>query len=323
MSKSRSRPLRIKYDPDNTYVVITFDLQVQQCEDPHHSWPETAISAPLRYISHVFKNLKTKTSAHAHAAIFRHASATTRHLKDDSPLVYMEPILAHGYEDIQGLVYERLLPPLHYLFDTCKSLHKLLESSVNGTREAFQQAKVNAQVYHSMTMKEIKRKDEYGIRTTQEKEDRKQMLKELDNLGKQVTEWDYQNTCRSSLLTPFCRCNLTASLLFIALPSNLNSWDDSDPSSRQFRVYFLCDNWKQGGALEEYPKHVHKNETKSTCHSLIMGIFLKKKVLSLPPTFNSANWYCTNETKRAKKKAMQRRVAVSNPSAWILATNAE
>lgn len=44
--------------------------------------------------------------------------------------------------------------------------------------------------------------------------------------------------------------------LFLLLPSDLESWDDSNPSTHSFRLYFLCDHEHE--SLEErYPTYVH------------------------------------------------------------------
>lgn len=32
------------------------------------------------------------------------------------------------------------------------------------------------------------------------------------------------------------------STLFVVLPSDLDSWDDNDPSIHHFRIYFLCND---------------------------------------------------------------------------------
>lgn len=44
--------------------------------------------------------------------------------------------------------------------------------------------------------------------------------------------------------------------LFLFLPSDLDQWDDSDPTIHTFRLYFLCD-CKYESTEERYPTHVH------------------------------------------------------------------
>ncbi|KAG0094136.1 hypothetical protein BGZ93_007517 [Podila epicladia] len=47
------------------------------------------------------------------------------------------------------------------------------------------------------------------------------------------------------------------SKLFIVLPSDLNSWEDKNPSTHKFRLYFLCDNSLDIVAQSGIPQHVH------------------------------------------------------------------
>ncbi|KAG0033745.1 hypothetical protein BGZ82_005991 [Podila clonocystis] len=52
-------------------------------------------------------------------------------------------------------------------------------------------------------------------------------------------------------------CDFATSAFFITLPSDLDSWNDSDPLTHQFRFYFLCEHWNQNGSREDLPQHVH------------------------------------------------------------------
>lgn len=55
----------------------------------------------------------------------------------------------------------------------------------------------------------------------------------------------YEKRCKSILYEVENGWDYATSKLLIVLPSDLNSWVDSDPSTHHFRLYFLCDN-KQG-----------------------------------------------------------------------------
>ncbi|KFH74050.1 hypothetical protein MVEG_01263 [Podila verticillata NRRL 6337] len=45
--------------------------------------------------------------------------------------------------------------------------------------------------------------------------------------------------------------------LFIVLPFDLDSWDDSNPSTHQFRLYFMCDICHYVDSPMNLPKHMH------------------------------------------------------------------
>lgn len=47
------------------------------------------------------------------------------------------------------------------------------------------------------------------------------------------------------------------SSLFLVLLSDLDSWNDLDPSTYQFRLYFLCDTESEGGTFDGPPQPVY------------------------------------------------------------------
>ncbi|KFH63732.1 hypothetical protein MVEG_10425 [Podila verticillata NRRL 6337] len=83
------------------------------------------------------------------------------------------------------------------------------------------------------------------------------LLEELHDLQQKVPDWDYRNICHNTLHENYFRREYSTLSLFFTLPYDLDSWDGTDPSTRQFRLYFLCDNWKGKGTNEELPQHVH------------------------------------------------------------------
>lgn len=52
------------------------------------------------------------------------------------------------------------------------------------------------------------------------------------------------------------RLQLVAPRLFFILPSDLKLWDDSDPTTHSFRLYFMC-GCLDKSAEERYPTFVH------------------------------------------------------------------
>lgn len=49
----------------------------------------------------------------------------------------------------------------------------------------------------------------------------------------------------------------TAPRLFLVLPSDLDVWDDLDPSTHTFRLYYLCDFDYEYTKSERHPQHIH------------------------------------------------------------------
>lgn len=76
-------------------------------------------------------------------------------------------------------------------------------------------------------------------------------------LEKQVSGWNVRNTFYRMLGKAEIFWDFPTSLLFILLPSDLDSWDDSDTSTHLFRLHFLCHNYKEAGVREDMPQHVY------------------------------------------------------------------
>lgn len=69
------------------------------------------------------------------------------------------------------------------------------------------------------------------------------MLQELQDYEQQLPEWEHRNDCLSLLYEVEYSWDQPVSTLFVVLPSDLDSWDDNDPSTHHFRIYFLCNDW--------------------------------------------------------------------------------
>ncbi|KAG0335282.1 hypothetical protein BG000_007651, partial [Podila horticola] len=148
-------------------------------------------------------------------------------------------------------------PSLKDLFDACKRLYQHLKTVTEDNRNNFRQAVANTRYYHSTFLEEVERLDQAGARNPVDEVDRDQMLEELCDLEQQVPEWTYRNTCWSMLYESNVECDFSTSLFFIVLPSDLDSWDNLNPTPHHFRLYFMCDNWMQNGARGDLPQHVH------------------------------------------------------------------
>lgn len=162
-----------------------------------------------------------------------------------------------GQGNHHGLVQDEILSSPRDLFDTCMYLYKYQESITEGGRDLFRQAVANTRYYHSMFIEEIKKLHPAGVKASVYGKDQVQILQELRDLEQQVPEWEYRNVCFCTLTDKSIQWRYAVSSLFIALPSDLNLWDSSDPSTHRFQVHFLCDNWKHNGAAGDLPQHVH------------------------------------------------------------------
>ncbi|KAF8986620.1 hypothetical protein BGZ52_008377 [Haplosporangium bisporale] len=140
--------------------------------------------------------------------------------------------------------------PYTYLIDH-------LETIANSDRYTLRQATANAWYYYSMARKRLETLDQDRIKALVDGKDRESLLRQLGELEQQMSMLEYRNTCRNMLHGKVCRWEYATSSLFIVLPSDLRSWDDSVSATHKFRLYFLCDIRKMESASKEWPQHVH------------------------------------------------------------------
>lgn len=101
---------------------------------------------------------------------------------------------------------------------------------------------------------EIGTLEKTGVTVSLEKKEQGLMLKTFRDMEQ---TWIFQNICNLTLNAVHNQWDYATSRLFIILPSDLNSWEDSDPSTHTFRLYFICDMKKQRELRERTPPHVH------------------------------------------------------------------
>jgi len=80
-----------------------------------------------------------------------------------------------------------------------------------------------------MLVEESERLGQDGVSEQMGGKDPIQLLDEFGAFEQQIPELDYQNASRRVVFADNNEWDFAASLFFIALLSNLNSWDDSDP----------------------------------------------------------------------------------------------
>lgn len=141
----------------------------------------------------------------------------------------------------------------------CVALGCVLTFRVNTNPVEFRQYTLNAYYFHSMLVKEIQSLDKAEIAIEVDGMGRGQVLSKLKDCQEELEEGMYNNTCWNMLVSPITY-HSPSPRLFIVLPSDLDSWNDTEPSTHQFRLYFLCDILtitKDGEKSKSLPQCVH------------------------------------------------------------------
>ncbi|KAF9375847.1 hypothetical protein CPC16_000501 [Podila verticillata] len=146
-----------------------------------------------------------------------------------------------------------LLTPLALFLEAAKEIYSRLTSSISRAR--FQQTIANARYYSAMLIWEIELRERTGFKALVNGMDRCQMLDSLREWEKKLLRLDYENICWNMLPRSDHGWNFAASKLFIVLPSGLDSWINSDPSTHLFRFYYLCDLCKYDDSRKHVPQH--------------------------------------------------------------------
>lgn len=157
----------------------------------------------------------------------------------------------------QGPEADGLLLPLKHLFDRFKELYMNLKSPAEHLGAPSRRAIVKAQLHHSKLIEEIKKLRQAGIMAQFDGKSQHQIILEIQLLWKEILEWDYNNTCWRMIHGVDNKWDFATSPLFIILPSDLDTWDDTDPSTHQFRLYFMCDIDLDATLPKDLPRHVH------------------------------------------------------------------
>lgn len=153
---------------------------------------------------------------------------------------------------------EEPLLPLKRQFDTIVGLYMDLESQSKHPGETFRRNIAKARDCHSKIMGEIEMLKKSGIEAQVDKKSLHQILTTFQVFQKQLSGWDYVNaTCWSMMHKFDNKWDFATSHLFIVLPFDLDSWDDSNPSTHQFRLYFMCDICHYVASPMNLPKHMH------------------------------------------------------------------
>ncbi|KAG0335742.1 hypothetical protein BG000_007265 [Podila horticola] len=159
-----------------------------------------------------------------------------------------------------GNMMELALRDLDDLLKGCRGKNQFLELRANVDRRYYQMTAASSRYFSSMLVEELERLDMDGTAVLADGKNQVQILEELHGFEQQAHEWDHRNICWNMLAETDNSWDFATSRLFIVLPSDLNSWNDSDPSTHQFRLCFLCDNNNTISYSEESPRHVHLSD---------------------------------------------------------------
>lgn len=112
--------------------------------------------------------------------------------------------------------------------------------------------------YFSMVPGESRRADVTGIWSWVLGNSKSRLQGHLRRCKRQISVWDQHNFCANMASMVDNSWDYARSCFFIVLPSDLSSWDDSNPSTHRFRLHFLCGMMmKDVTASNIIPHHVH------------------------------------------------------------------
>lgn len=123
--------------------------------------------------------------------------------------------------------------------------------------EYVQQVSDSAQRFRLLVLEEIQRLDRLGVSVQVDGNDIYQLVYELSDLERRISNWNYKDRGQRELFKVNNKWDIPTSRFFVILPSDLDSWVDSDSSTHHFQLYFLCDNWMQYDDLRDVSHHVH------------------------------------------------------------------
>ncbi|KAG0359641.1 hypothetical protein BG005_000434 [Podila minutissima] len=248
-SRETRDPLTIivhKAPPDHVIVPLSKGLRIE---------PERTMSASTRIRKNLYRALfRTKSVPIAPmdstgAQYYHQMTTVVTEKTGDSQLV----MIPDACKDIDYVVDHSRARVL-FMIDSQGEL-LLIEPNVECARDTFLQILLNTRYHYSILGEEIKRLDEAGFTAQADGMGPDQIVEEIRVCDEQGSEWDYRNICRCILYLDN-RWDYATSSLFIVLPTELGSWDDTDQSTHHLRLYFLCDVWLHDG-LKGIPQHAH------------------------------------------------------------------
>lgn len=149
---------------------------------------------------------------------------------------------------------------LSYLLRSFMILHNALKENVHNDRSWFCQLVGNVRYYSSQTLEELERLEILGVMVEVKGVPKGQLFTQLHGLEKEILLAEYRHSCEMLLDDFNILWQSPGPRLFLTLPADLNSWDDLDPTTHSFRVYFMCDYKMHVDALRDLPRHLHLSD---------------------------------------------------------------
>lgn len=160
---------------------------------------------------------------YCHHQLHQRVGLRHNHLENNGSLPIHTPPDNNKFEEsAQNEVGGEIFRYLEKTYEHCMRLYQFL-APPDTTRVAFLKFAANARYYHSMVVEDMERLDQAGVKVQVDGKNQSQILEELRDLEKQMTEWDYRSLCWSTLNRPKSTWDSVNSPLYIALPSDLNS----------------------------------------------------------------------------------------------------
>ncbi|KAF9404814.1 hypothetical protein BGZ94_003928 [Podila epigama] len=135
----------------------------------------------------------------------------------------------------------------------------VLTNNLDKGRPDVLEVTANVRYWHSKLRAELDDLEKAGALTADHYTIKDEMLDELMHLEESVKESDYKNVCYHTLCQVESDFATPGPRTLVVLPSDLESWDESDPDTHSFRCHFLCE-WNSDSNLwkEDWlPSHYH------------------------------------------------------------------
>ncbi|KAF9318225.1 hypothetical protein BG003_011619 [Podila horticola] len=148
-------------------------------------------------------------------------------------------------------------PPMlefEQMYRTCRAVLEDLEVEKTSDREDFLEMLGNVRYHYSKMLDYLAVLLEIGIKVKADGKTEDQIRSEFQESQHKMELLDYENTCVHVLRR---HSNFPAPCRFVVLPADLGSWDNSDPTTHNFRLYFLCDINKGESTVSDLPEHKH------------------------------------------------------------------
>lgn len=154
---------------------------------------------------------------------------TEQHIKDDQA-------------PIQDLLPSEPAHQLGSFLRPFKSLNDQLQMGVNLGVDEYRKLVVNTRYYYSQTLEELEKLESQQIGVKVHGMSKEELCAHLRDLRQESLLEENWNISHMLLNITGDVLQYPMPRLFLVLPDNLHSWNDSDPTSNKFRVHFLCDN---------------------------------------------------------------------------------